>query len=216
MHKDTFLKELEIYLHQIAKLGERSIRIYLRKIRNLLDSGFSVEDLCGAADRLYEDYGARGQLYDPKDHGNTRAAVKHVANLVREKLLEECGCPYVSFDKGWSSFRPTGEEETGYVIEDGEITFFYDRGFCVGKNVSKKLSVTDIRKLIMLFTAAEKAGLLAASDTCMTTFHGPQYKYDYAYADAAGRNCGSLFDGRSANGAKLNKAFADLVNELRK
>ncbi len=213
--KERFLDELATYMRNVKKLSESAIKTYLNRIKRLLDSGYSVNDLCGAADRLWADYGAKGQRYDPKDHGNTRAAIKQVARLVREKILEEYGCPYVSYSVGWSSSRPTGKYEAGYIIDNGEITFLYNIGFETGKSVVKELSATNISKLHYIFETAYKHGCLAPSNTCLTTAHGAQHKYGYSYKDASGSDCCCLFKGDSADVTALRNEFEDLIRDLR-
>ena len=213
--KECFLDELEYYLRNATHLKEQSLKIYINRIRNLLDSGYSVSDLCGSADRLWEAYGAKGQLYDPKDHGNTRAAIRHVADFVREKILEESGCPYVSYEKGWSSFRPKGKYESGYVIANGVITFSYNIGFRTGKTVAKKLSATNIMELNYLFERAQKKGCLASSGTCISTVHGNQNKFDYSFGSAAGNNCCCLFEGDSVYVKQLDAEYRALIDKLR-
>ena len=214
-NRDIFQKELEGHMRNVARLKERSIKIYLNRIRKILDSGYSVNDLCGAADRLWKAYGSKGQLYDAKDHGNTRSAVKHVSDLVREKLLEKQGCPYVSYDVGWSSFRPKGWYESGYTLQGGMITFSYNKGFGVSKDIVKKIPTADIRMLIDIFRRAHSKDCLASSGTCISTIHGNQNKYDYAYMGEAGSNCCCLFEGDSAYVKKLNDEYYNLIQKLR-
>ena len=213
--RDVFLKELEDYMREVVGLKERSIKIYLSKLRKVLESGYSVGDLCGAAEQLWEQYGPAGQRYDPKDHGNTRAAIKHVANLVRAKLLEDPGCPYVSYSVGWDSFRPVDLCESGYTIQDGVITFSYNKGFAAGKNVSTKIPTADIKKLIYIFERAQALGCLSSSDACIHSVHGNRYTYDYSFKDNMGSNCRCLFEGDTANVRKLRDEYDDLIQKLR-
>lgn len=213
--RETFLNKMEDYLRNGKKLTESSIKVYLNRIRKLLDSEYSVNDLCGTADRLWKDYGVKGQCYDPKDHGNTRAAVKHVASLVREKFLAEFGCPYVSYEKAWSSFRPKGKHECGYVIDNGIITFSYNIGFSKGKDIGKIISATHLRQLHNIFERARKKGHLASSNSCISTVHGHLHKYAYVFGDACGSNCGCLFEGDSVYVDQLENEFQDLINKLR-
>ena len=182
-NREIFLGELEDYLHNIKKLSKSSIKVYLNRIRKLLDSGYSVNDLCGRADHLWKEYGSKGHLYDSKDHGNTRSSVKHVADLVREKFLTEFGCPYVSYEQGWSSFRLTKKHECGYVIDNGVITFSYNIGFDKGKDVAKKISATYLRELNSIFERAYQKNYLASPSTCINTEHGKQNKFDYSFKD---------------------------------
>lgn len=213
--KAMFLNELEDYLRNVKKLAESSVKVYLSRVRKLLESGYSVSDLCGGADRLWKDYSVKGQSYDPKDHGNTRAAIKHVADLVREKILAEFGCPFVSYEKGWSSFRPKGKYESGYVIDNGKITFSYNIGFNKGKSVMKNISATDIKRLNRMFKRAYSNGWLASSGTCLSTVHGDQHKFDYSFDGATGSNCSCLFEGRSAEVEQLSKEYDALIQKLR-
>ena len=212
--RDIFLNELEDYIRNVLKLKERSIRIYLNRIRKLLDSGYSVNDLCESAEQLWEAYGSKGQLYDAKDHGNTRAAVKHVAGLVRLNILEKLGCPYVSYEVGWSSFRPSGKYESGYTIQDGIITFSYNKGFTKGKTLEKKISNSDIKKLIDIFERAHNIGCLASSGTCINTIHGNRNKFDYSFKEDTGNDC-CLFEGDTAYVNKLHDEYYALIQKQR-
>ena len=213
--REMFLAELEKYMREVKGLTESAIRIYLRRIRRLLDSGYSVDDLKGDADRLYGEYGSKGQMYDPKDHGNNRAAVKHVADMVRDEFLEKMRDIYVSYDMGWTSFRPKDEYECGYKIQGGEVTFLYNVGFGAGKKVTKKISATDLKKLVSLFKRAQGNGCLASSNTCIKTIHGNQCAYDYDVLGMTGNNCGCLFDGDSACAEQLDKEYRQLMDKLR-
>lgn len=213
--REDFLKELEDYLRKVKKLKERSISIYLKRIRNLLDEGYSVADLCGAASQLWEKYGPNGSLYDPKDHGNTRAAIRHVDDLVLSKLLETSPL-FVSCNKGWSSFRPKGKHVNSYTIMGNELTICYDVGFVSGGKMVKSLSNNNIRQLYYLFERAKAIGCLAESNTCINNFHGPQEKYDYSFGSACGHDCSCLFEGDSISVKNISKEYYNLINKLLK
>lgn len=212
--KAAFLAELEKHM-QTKGVSKNATKIYLGRMKQLLEGTFSVADLCGSADRLWEAFGPKGQLYDAKDNGYTRAAVKHVADLVREKILAEVGCPYVCYEKGWGSFREKGKHESGYVIDNGVITFSFDVGFDKGKNVERTISATILQELNSLFERAYKNGCMASSDTCLHDVHGNHYKYDYSYKDKTGSNCGCLFEGKSVKVDQFNKDYQALIEKLR-
>ena len=213
MDPESFLARLEDYMRTGKKLSESSIRIYLGRIRRLLDDGrgCSVGDLCGESHRLWEDYGPEGSRYDPNDHGNTRAAIGHVDDLVRMDLLEQAGNLTVSYDMGWSSFRDKEKCESGYTIRGDRITFSYRKGFTKSKDVVKKISTSNLRELICLFEIAYEKGCFAASNTCLNSVHGKQCCYDYTFADVSGNDCRCLFEGNDW----LNKQYADLLDRLR-
>lgn len=52
IEREAFLKKLEIFIRNEGKVSDSVIKIYLRKIRRLLYSEYSVGDLCGVVDQL--------------------------------------------------------------------------------------------------------------------------------------------------------------------
>ena len=54
MNREKFLNEYELFLRTNCDLAESTIDNYLRKIRSVLESGYSVADLCGVIDQLVE------------------------------------------------------------------------------------------------------------------------------------------------------------------
>ena len=58
-------------------------------------------------------------------------------------------------------------------------------------------------------------GCLADSGSCINTIHGNQNKYDYAFADASGRDCCCVFQGNSADIEQLKKDYQDVIDKLR-
>ena len=212
---EKFLTELGAFMKTVKGLSDSAIRIYLSRIRRLMQCGYSVADLCGASDRLWNDYGPNGNRYDPKDHGNTRAALRHLDDYVRMQLLEQYSGLYISYEQGWQSFRPLGKYESGYTIQNGVITFSYNRGFSACGNVQKKISTTDLRALIFLLESAYKKGCFAASDTCIKNDHGDQQKYSYAFTDVSGNRCACLFEGDTPDVDQLTKRYFALLKKLR-
>lgn len=80
---ELFLSELERFMKKSGKLKVSSVRIYLGKIRRFFESGYTVSDLCGAIDRLIEDYSHGGTKYDSRDHGQTQGALNQVRKMIK-------------------------------------------------------------------------------------------------------------------------------------
>jgi len=214
-NEEEFIAELEDYLRNTKQLTDSSVKLYLNRIRRLLETEYSVGDLRGCTDLLWEEYGPNGSKYDPNDHANTRAAIRHVDGLVRKQLLERVGNFYISYEQGWNSVRRIDKHESGYTIKDGTITFSYCTGFSKSKDVTKRISTRNLDKLINVLFRAYRKHVLAASNTCIVTVHGKQFKYDYSLFDDAGTDCGCLFEGDSTYVAQLKKEYEDIIDCLR-
>ena len=214
-NEEEFIAELEDYLRNTKQLTDSSVKLYLNRIRRLLETEYSVGDLRGCTDLLWEEYGPNGSKYDPNDHANTRAAIRHVDGLVRKQLLERVGNFYISYEQGWNSVRRIDKHESGYTIKDGTITFSYCTGFSKSKDVTKRISTRNLDKLINVLFRAYRKHVLAASNTCIVTVHGKQFKYDYSLFDDAGTDCGCLFEGDSTYVAQLKKENEDIIDCLR-
>jgi hypothetical protein len=118
---------------------------------------------------------------------------------------------YIHYKKGWESFRPVGEHVVEYIIENDEITIFYNVGFGSGKNSTKKISGKDMEELLFLMNEADVTNSFEKSDTSIRAEHGTIWSYDYDYKCHSGRECGSLFASDT-----LNSRYADWINRILK
>ena len=210
---EIFLAELGAFMKTAKGLTDSSIRIYLNRLRWLMKNGYSAADLWGASDRLWNDFGPAGKKYDPKDHGKCRSALRHLDDYVRMHLLQN-SCLYISFELGWQSSKPVEKYESGYTIQDGAITFSYDNCSPAYRNVTKKISTTDLRSLISLFESAYRKGCLAASDTCIHDIHGDHLKYSFTFSNVSGNRCAYLFGGNPLEADQLTKKYLALIEKL--
>lgn len=200
---DVFVKALEDFMRNAGDLSDGSIRIYLRKIRDLLENGYTVEQICAEIDGMIKLCSKEGQLYDPNDHGNTKCALDQVAKMIKH--------PYIRYKKGCSSFVPMDEHVTGYCIDNNAITISYGVGFIGGKKAHKKISDKDMKELIEILDIARNNSLFEKSNTHIITEHGPISSYGYQYRDKAGVNCRGLFiDNKMSE--TLQTRYSNLIN----
>ena len=116
---------------------------------------------------------------------------------------------YIHYKKGWSSFRPVDEHVVEYIIENNEITIFYNVGFGPGKTITKKISGKDMNELLCLMNEAYVTNTLEKSDTAIRAEHGTILSYDYDYRCYSERNCCSLFTDES-----LNTRYSILIDRI--
>ena len=116
---------------------------------------------------------------------------------------------YIHYKKGWSSFRPVDEHVVEYIIENNEITIFYNIGFGPGKTITKKISGKDMDELLCLMNKAYVTNTLEKSDTAIRAEHGTILSYDYDYRCYSERNCCSLFTDES-----LNTHYGSLIDRI--
>jgi hypothetical protein len=118
---------------------------------------------------------------------------------------------YIHYKKGWSSFRPVDEHVVEYIIENDEITIFYNVGFAPGKAITQKISGKDMDELLGLMNDAYVTNTLEKSDTAIRAEHGTILSYDYDYRCYSERNCNSLFTDDS-----LNTRYGCLIDRITK
>lgn len=118
---------------------------------------------------------------------------------------------YIHYKKGWSSFRPVEEHMVEYIIENGELTIFYNIGFGPGKTTTRKISDKDMGELLDIMNAAVIKDVFENSSTAVRAEHGIMWGYDYEYGDQIGRECAALF-----TDDKLNTRYGILIEKLTK
>lgn len=116
---------------------------------------------------------------------------------------------YIHYKKGWSSFRPVDEHVVEYIIENDQITIFYNVGFGPGKTITKKISGKDMDELLRLMNEAYVTNTLEKSDTAIRAEHGTILSYDYDYRCYSEWNCCSLF-----TDASLNTRYGNLIDRI--
>ena len=187
---EDFIREIKDFIVNCGR-SETSAKIYAGKIRNLFESGYSVQDLCNSADKLYKDYSEGGVLYDPADHNNTRSALRYVVKFVKSKLLVKY--LHIRFDKGYSSFVPLDTYVANYTICGEIITVGFAKGFGSAETVTGKLSLSDLRELYNIMETAKRRNLFCDSGVVFNTIHGAEYTYTVEY-DGDGVVCsGNIF-----------------------
>ena len=170
----------------------------------------SASDLMGNID---------SQLWHRKDTSEIIEAIYEIEDL--DNLDANCLrgnedlCPtdlYIHYKKGWSSFRLVDEHVVEYIIENDEITVFYNVGFGPGKTITKKISGKDMEELLRLMNEADVTNSFEKSDTSIRVEHGTIWSYDYDYNNCySERNCSSLFTDES-----LNTRYGCLIDRITK
>ena len=121
------INDYRIYLEDI-KRKPKTINIYVSKLQGFLDNGYTEADLCRLADVLYKAHLKGGNMYDPRDSGNTSAALKNLvdflasgyaapADKTSREILEE-----LKKTKG-TPFEPYELPRTGYDPDGGYINY---------------------------------------------------------------------------------------------
>lgn len=118
---------------------------------------------------------------------------------------------YIHYKKGGSSFRPIDEHVVEYIIENDEITIFYNVGFDPGKAITQKISGKDMEELLCLMNEADLTNSFEKSDTSIRSEHGTIWSYNYDYRCYSERNCDSLFTDES-----LNTRYGCLIERITK
>ena len=184
-----FIKDYGDFLKKEG-LSETTIRIYSGRLRRLLDNGYSEADLIGAVDQLIHQYSKDGVCYDPKDHGNTAAALKKLKEYILEAFVEDF---YITYQKGYSSFVRQDEHVSFYKIQNGMITVEYSKGNTASRRATKVITKKKYYELIDIIIKAKC--VLCPSNTAIKDFHGYVSKYSYYLDDKNnGSCCRHLFD----------------------
>ena len=211
---DIFLEELKKFIKEISGLKESSINTYLTKIRQMLESGYTVSDLCGAVDRLIEDYSSGGTKYDSRDHGNTKGALNQVRKMIKGDIISGL---YVSYEKGICVWDRKDEHIVRYCIKDEKIAITLNSG----ESSTLKIGPVNIGKLIYILQKADELGFLhneyldrlqkspslfdaQSSDT-----------YEYKFGKSSGKSFGSLLtNSTDSNRKALQDQYDDLINQI--
>jgi hypothetical protein len=203
-----FLGVLGDFMREKSGRAERSVRIYLNRISKLLSNGYSVEDLCAGIDQIIAAHAKGGASYNPKDSGNTSAALGQI-----KKMLQY---PYINYSLGYQSFATKEEHVTGYCIDGNTITISKSRGFFPLKDITKTISKEDMRKLVAILEEAKRGRFFENSDTCFYTTHGKSKSFDYSYGGKVGNDCGVLFKNAGTLSNRIQKEYTDLIEKLTK
>lgn len=170
-------------------LTPRTINIYAGRLQTFLDSGYSENDLIGAVDILITKHSAGGVNYNPKDSGNTVAALRKLKDYILAPYVKQFS---LSYNMGYSSWVDQSRHVHSYAIADFAITIDYHTGHFPSKTVTKKLSKKQFYALIDIFR--EYQAHLSLSDTAMKTIHGYGTAYSYFLDDNHfGDHCAELF-----------------------
>ena len=213
--RETFLNEYELFLRKNCGLAESTIGNYLWKIRSVLESGYSVADLCGGIDQLVEDYGRGGIKYKSADKGQTRAALGKVRKFIKGELISTIHIAYKeSSNNVW---QIKGKRVTEYLIENERIIFSSNT---TSQKTSKKISPVKVGELISILQEAKRKDYLENS---YMIFRGENLlidtplpnEYEYNFDDVNGHCWGSIFgEGNEPQRLALKKRYNDWLNQL--
>lgn len=124
---------------------------------------------------------------------------KYLDEITQSIIKDREDTLYIHYKKGWSSFRALDEHVVEYIIENDEITIFYNVGVGSGKTSTKKISGKDMEELLSLMNEADVTNSFEKSDTSIRAEHGTIWSYDYDYGCYSERNCSSLYTDESLN-----------------
>lgn len=212
-YNHTIIKDFESYLNQIGR-RPAAIRMYIRKIMNFLENGYSVADLIGSLARNIKSHSVGGNKYNPKDHNNTTAALLNFAEFIL--TLEGYNDLYITYNPGWSSFRPVNEFISGYTIQGRQFFVSFDKGFTKSRAAHKVIKRRDF--VFFALFLRENKSYLSDSNTSIKTVHGPLANYTYDIASKTGANCNSLFAARSSSDESyvndIMKEYNDFIEKF--
>lgn len=205
--REAFLRDMGDFMDENGR-KPKGTKVYLGKLRRLMDNGYSVNDLCGSIEQLIASHSNGGSCYDPQDHNNTRSALLQVRKRLLQLLLEKLGLVRISWDKGWQSFRPVEPHVIGFCLDGGTVTVYYSD---YGHEETRKLTVKQLQELIRILQSAKNLGAFSLSDTAINTVHGPIYACSYDYNGESGTNCCGVFtdDDLQEDFARLMKAVLE-------
>lgn len=202
---EDFINELGNFMRNT--LSESSVRIYLNKIKGLLNNGYSFGDLCGAIDQIIHNHSKGGKDFDPDDHNNTVAALKQVRKMILY--------PYICYNEGYKSFGFKDTHLTGYCIDGDKITISKACWFVPLPDETRKISKKDMQSLLDILDEANAKHLFQKSNSCLYTEHGKGCSFDYSYGRNSGTECGRLFIDRKL-AQSLQVRYVNLITKLTK
>ena len=174
-----------------------------------------IDEAIDYCDKKVKEARIGGDGKTAKKYSDFRAILKKYKKYLEESTQitsikgEGAHSIYIHYKKGWSSFRPVDEHVVEYIIENDEITVFYNVGFASGKVITKKISGKDMNELLGLMNDAYVTKTLEKSDTAIRAEHGTILSYDYDYRCYLERNCSSLFTDDA-----LNMRYAHLIDRI--
>ena len=199
--------EVREYLEKVP-LSSNSVSNYLNRLRRILEQeqidNIDRMGLIYLVDELLKGFSKEGRFYDPKDHGNNVAALRHLKNYLYVPYSE---CLWITYNEGYQSFPDTSRHVGAYRISDRQIEITYYRGQVPVEKVVKPIK--DKQWTALLDIVLLNRSVLSPSDTAFCDFHGPKSYYEYELDDhTAGVHCRALFD----NDTMARKT--DYANEL--
>ncbi len=190
------IREYADYLRN-RQYSKYSVSVYSGRLQRFLNQGYSEADLKGAVDQLIRDHSKGGVHYDPKDHGNTVAALKRLKEMLLEGYLKDL---VIAYERGYASFAPMEQHMVAYAMQNGQITVTYN----TGKKETKAISLVDYMQLAEILQRYEDC--LSDSDTEIKAFHGPLETYRYTIGKHSGHHCAGLFDKKRGEAKQIAAA----------
>lgn len=198
-----YLRRFIAYLKN-KPLSDNSIRMYInRLLKEFLNEKFSLQDLLGSLKDRIRDYSPEGEYYDVRDHNNTLSALKNLREFYWEGRLPKF--IYISISSGWQSFATNHQDHPIFVLENNKV------------HVPRKQKMSDYDFYHLQELILENLNYLSASNTALSTVHGPAGYYDYVIGESPldnnayrGNQCQGLF-----NDDNLNKKFIKIISKYR-
>lgn len=199
-----FLDEYKAFLIRQGKTPG-TVTKYSQKLQYFLNNGYSVNDLIGSAVWLLEQYSKGGAKYDPKDHGSTVAAIKHLNEFILDGCTDTLYIRYVYPKSTWT--EPVYKTE--YLIENRQLVVHYSNG----KQTKQRIKDADFYALVKLLKEYQQdlssESLLLGSAPTMLDYM-PGY-YVYGFKDSSGYGCESLFKSTSSAISKYDQLIHKIL-----
>ena len=194
------------------KYAESSIKVYVSKINQFLDNGYSEKDLIGHIDVLIEEYSKGGSKYNEKDHNNTLNALKRLNDMLVNDYIDSF---YIKCESSIQVWQKLNKTVMSYEIKNGKITITYRNN----KKLSKKISDLDYLKLIKFIMKNEQF----LSDNSYSSLQGennlmdysqPEH-YEYKFGNKSGNDCEFLFESSNSNlDDQIRNDYKNLIDKI--
>jgi len=201
-----FINELGDFMRN--SLSEGSVRIYLSKIKKLLESKYTIDAIYEGIDQIIINHSEGGKDFDANDHNNTCSALKQVRKMILH--------PYICYNAGYTSFPIKDVHLIGYCIDGDVITISKACGFIPISDETRKISKKDMKSLLDILNEANAKHLFQKSNTCLYTEHGKNIHFDYSYGRNSGTDCNCLFKEINPLSINLLNRYNVLIEKLTK
>lgn len=192
--------------------SESVAKFYSNKLNKFLKTGYSENDLIGAAFQLFVDYSRGGRFFDVNDHSNTSNALKHLNEYILQDYLENFEIKYV---KNRQVFDDTDKHIIQYTIKNKKILILYS-------DCSKEIkNINDTNYLNLVYLTKNYYNYLSEHNFIYTV-HKPalldysqpvNYYYTIKNKTASGTEYIFEHDDYKIKN-KLNNKYVNIINKI--